>query len=842
MNSAQTRFNSTLVFIDAGLEDYSTLRAGVFVGIEVFVLDRTQDGIEQITQVLAQRSSLSAVHILAHGAPGALYLGNAELSLSTLNRYSWALQSWFGNSSPQLALYGCQLAQGDAGAEFIQKLQDLTGAVIYASQQQVGAASRPNRWELEVCSGKQQALNAVFQPQALEAYQGVLGSGTDGNYRWVDSQEAGGAVDFTDISATGSIVSNSGNEDWMQKVSLPFQFNFYGSGFSEVGISSNGAMLFNAAALNAATFTSNNTTLLPSNTSAYQFGIFPLWDDWKTNTAGNAAGKVYSQTLGTGNNRRFVVQWNAVSHFVDGGDVTFQAVLYEGSNNVDFVYKDTFIQSASEYNYGGDATIALNKDATAAIEYSTDKPSLSGVTSIRFSTEPRLVNNKLTLSEGETVTLKSSDLSAFDVDNVSNPARLRFDVSAVEHGKFQLNNADATSFTLADINAGNVKFIHDGNEFAPSYRVTATDGINSSTAQAAAITYTAVSDPAVLSDVTSTVTFQENALGTAAILDSAVTLADVDSPDFKDGQLLIRYGSGGGAEDQLSIRAAGALALNGRELSFDGKQIGSIDAFKDGSSGKALVVNFTSTEATLAAVQAVIQSLSYRNLSDQPASTRTLAIALDDGDGAISEPVPLTIQVNPENDPPLNKTPEAQTLQEDTPFTFTGSSLIFVTDPDSSLLRVALSATQGTLSLSGSSGLIFTTGAGANEAALSFAGSLLAVNAALAGMVFKPKANYHGSASVQIKTDDLEGGGATTNTINLTIAPVNDAPINVLPIAQAVDEDTDLVFSNANPISISDLDINGGNRTGKSDALCHERPIESGANGRTFPPRGQRGQ
>jgi VCBS repeat-containing protein len=814
MIPVQPRLKSAqvLVFVDAGLEDYATLCQGITA--EAIVLHSDRDGIEQISQALTQYASVETIQIFAHGAPGTLYLGNSQLSLTTLNRYSWDLQSWFRCSrSPKLALYGCDVAQGDAGTEFVEKLHCLTGATIFASRQQVGNFTRRDRWELEVSVGTAQSFAQVFEPQTLESYSGVLGSGSDGNYRWVDSKEAGGAgsAAFVDISSTGSVVSNSSNEDWMQKVTLPFSFNFYSSSFTEIGIASNGALLFNAAAINATTFTSNNTTAIPSNTAAYQFGIFPLWDDWKT----NATAKVYSQVLGTGNNRRLVVQWNTVPHFVGNGDVTFQVILHEGSNNFDFIYSDTFISATglgSDYNYGGDATVGINRDGTAGIEYSVDQPSLEGVTSIRFFTEPRLTQNSLTLEEGETITLTPNNLSAFDIDNSGNPARLRFDVSAVQYGKFQLDSSDTTSFTLADINAGKVRFIHDGSDNAPSYNVTVTDGVNSSAAQAATITYTPVSDPAVLTDLTAAITFQESAVRSPVILDGAVTLTDVDSPNFSGGQLVVSYSSGGGAEDQLWL-TGNKISLSDRQIRIDGKPVGTIDAFKDGSNGKELVINFSGSDATLAAVKAVIESLSYRNLSVQPAASRTLTLTLKDGDGGISNPMTVTVQITPENDLPAIEIPVVPTLQEDTPFGF--SSPITVADPDSNLVRVSLSATQGTLSMSRTTGLSFTSGTGSNEAAFSFAGSLTDLNAALASLTFKPNANYHGAASIQITADDLEDNDsstADTKTINLTIAAVNDPPVNEVPAVQTVDEDADLVFSAAsgNALSISDLDLEEG--------------------------------
>ncbi|WP_162264398.1 Ig-like domain-containing protein, partial [Legionella quateirensis] len=60
---------------------------------------------------------------------------------------------------------------------------------------------------------------------------------------------------------------------------------------------------------------------------------------------------------------------------------------------------------------------------------------------------------------------------------------------------------------------------------------------------------------------------------------------------------------------------------------------------------------------------------------------------------------------------------------------------------------------------------------------------------------FTPTANYNGSTSF---TYTVTSGGVTeTATVNLTVNPVNDAPINSVPGAQTTNEDTAQVFSSA---------------------------------------------
>ena len=47
----------SLVFIDSGVEDYESIAAGVLPGQQVVILDRTKNGIEQITSEMEKYDS-----------------------------------------------------------------------------------------------------------------------------------------------------------------------------------------------------------------------------------------------------------------------------------------------------------------------------------------------------------------------------------------------------------------------------------------------------------------------------------------------------------------------------------------------------------------------------------------------------------------------------------------------------------------------------------------------------------------------------------------------------------------------------------------------------------------
>jgi hypothetical protein len=103
-----TRSNQ-IVFIDRQLTDYEILAAGVLPDFEVYLLDPDLDGIRQITQVLATRGSIDTIHLVSHGSAGRIQLGNADLSIESIAKYSLELQQWSEQLAPgaELVIYGC---------------------------------------------------------------------------------------------------------------------------------------------------------------------------------------------------------------------------------------------------------------------------------------------------------------------------------------------------------------------------------------------------------------------------------------------------------------------------------------------------------------------------------------------------------------------------------------------------------------------------------------------------------------------------------------------------------------------------------------------------------------
>lgn len=73
----------------------------------------------------------------------------------------------------ELLVYGCFVASGETGNTFLQRLHQITGANIAASNQLVGNAASGGNWKLESRIGKITS-GLAFVPEVTQAYAGVF--------------------------------------------------------------------------------------------------------------------------------------------------------------------------------------------------------------------------------------------------------------------------------------------------------------------------------------------------------------------------------------------------------------------------------------------------------------------------------------------------------------------------------------------------------------------------------------------------------------------------------------------------------------------------------------------
>ena len=168
-----------IVFVDSRVRDAETLLKGFPPDAEVIFLEAGEDGLQQMAEVLGARGDVGTVHVVAHGSEGQLWLGTTFLDSSTLADHGDALAA-IGRgltADGDLLVYACNLAQGEAGTQFVASLASLTGADVAASDDRTGAGGD---WELEISTGAIDGAR-VLSGEALDDYAWGLATWTATN-------------------------------------------------------------------------------------------------------------------------------------------------------------------------------------------------------------------------------------------------------------------------------------------------------------------------------------------------------------------------------------------------------------------------------------------------------------------------------------------------------------------------------------------------------------------------------------------------------------------------------------------------------------------------------------
>lgn len=119
---------NSIYFFDSRVPDYQRLIAALPTD------NPDQNGIEQMQAILSDYPDLDFIQIISHGSQGVLYLGNTDFDQNSIDSYRGQLGD-IGSSltaSGDLSLYGCDVAQGDKGCLFIDRLALLMGADVAA--------------------------------------------------------------------------------------------------------------------------------------------------------------------------------------------------------------------------------------------------------------------------------------------------------------------------------------------------------------------------------------------------------------------------------------------------------------------------------------------------------------------------------------------------------------------------------------------------------------------------------------------------------------------------------------------------------------------------------------
>lgn len=178
---------------------------------------------------------------------------------------------------------------------------------------------------------------------------------------------------YISINTTGTPLNLT--DDGEANITIPFPFTFYGVTSSDLRVGNNGGIRFNATTGDVGI----TNAALPN--AAHPLTIFPFWDDLD-----EEQGNVYWEVQGTAPNRIAIIEWYQRPHFpgsATADTVTFQVLLFEGSNEIKFQYLDVDLNDPVT-SFGASATVGINKDATTALQYSFNQPVLQDGMAILF--------------------------------------------------------------------------------------------------------------------------------------------------------------------------------------------------------------------------------------------------------------------------------------------------------------------------------------------------------------------------------------------------------------------------------------------------------------------------
>lgn len=164
---------------------------------------------------------------------------------------------------------------------------------------------------------------------------------TNGGYAATDSipfqwEELGTPAKTPVAGATRVLGSN--DDSVTGSINLGFSFKFFNQAYTQVQITSNGLLTFGGST----TYNANTDLgqMMPFTTTPM---IAVAWDDWTTTYSGTDG--VYYKTQGAPGSQSFTVEWRNTKAYdpasnSNSSPVSFEAVLYEGTNAIEFRYLD----------------------------------------------------------------------------------------------------------------------------------------------------------------------------------------------------------------------------------------------------------------------------------------------------------------------------------------------------------------------------------------------------------------------------------------------------------------------------------------------------------------------
>jgi len=166
---------SDIVIIDSTLQNVGILLNSLKPGTKLFYLDKSEQLVTFISETVTNNAPVKSLHLLTHGAPGAIFTTSTFINYDILNKEKGEISKWKESftSNGAILLYGCETGKGNAGFEFCKKLSNISGVNVFASNDRTGASNLGGNWVLEVSTSGTE--NPICFTQNILTYNHILG-------------------------------------------------------------------------------------------------------------------------------------------------------------------------------------------------------------------------------------------------------------------------------------------------------------------------------------------------------------------------------------------------------------------------------------------------------------------------------------------------------------------------------------------------------------------------------------------------------------------------------------------------------------------------------------------
>ncbi|APB32318.1 filamentous hemagglutinin family outer membrane protein [Gloeomargarita lithophora Alchichica-D10] len=160
--------NEGYVFLDR-VRNYEQLVNALAPGSELYLINRSDSGVEKVNQVIAKNGAVQRIDIVGDGNAGQIWFGRDFITVDTLPQYEAQIAQWgqglTGNR--EIYLYACNLAASIAGKELVGEISSLTNSTVAASTDITGSSQYGGNWQFEYSTGNV-AGQIVFDAQAVQ--------------------------------------------------------------------------------------------------------------------------------------------------------------------------------------------------------------------------------------------------------------------------------------------------------------------------------------------------------------------------------------------------------------------------------------------------------------------------------------------------------------------------------------------------------------------------------------------------------------------------------------------------------------------------------------------------